>query len=151
MLRSFRALLVLPLLAAAAAPPAPGAQAAEVGVVLTGVRNAKGVIQLCLTDRPANFLKCKDDPSALRRTVPAGVAMRGRLVLGTVSPGTYALLAFHDENGDAKLNMMLGIPREGFGFSANPTIRMRAPRWNEVRIAVPAGAVTSPVRMKYIL
>jgi uncharacterized protein (DUF2141 family) len=144
-------LALVPLFTLVAAAPTPGAPVAEVGLALSGVRNAKGSVQICLTDRPANFLKCKDDPGALHRTVAAGQSGHGRIALGHVRPGTYALLVFHDENGDRKFNMMLGMPREGFGFSANPAIRMRAPRWEEVRVAIPAGAPTIAVRMRYIL
>ena len=144
-------MFALPLLALVAAAPPVGTPVAEVGVVLSGVRNAKGTVQICLTNRPVNFLKCKDDPAALRRSMPAAQASKGRIALGIVKPGSYALLVFHDENGDGKLNTMLAIPREGFGFSANPSVRMRAPKWEEVRVALPAGPVTQPVRMKYFL
>lgn len=32
-------------------------------------------------------------------------------------PGSYAALAFHDLNGNRRLDRMMGIPREGYGFS----------------------------------
>ena len=146
-----RFLLALSVVGLGAAPLPAATPVSQVGLVLSGVRNAKGVVQICLTDRPINFLKCKDDPAALRRTIPAAQASRGRIALGIVRPGTYALLVFHDENADGKLNSLLAVPREGFGFSANPSIRMRAPKWEEVRVALPAGPVTQAVRMKYIL
>ncbi|MBN2195961.1 MAG: DUF2141 domain-containing protein [Polyangiaceae bacterium] len=34
-----------------------------------------------------------------------------------VPAGRYAVAAFHDEDGDRKLKTVLGLPREGFGFS----------------------------------
>ena len=146
-----KSLLVLPLVGVAAAAAPSGTPVSEVGLALSGVRNAKGVVQICLTDRAVNFLKCKDDPSAIRRSIPAGQAGMGRIAIGNVRPGTYALLVFHDENKDGKLNMMMGMPREGFGFSANPAIRMRAPKWEEVRVTLAPGAATQAVRMRYIL
>ena len=144
-------MFALPMLALVAAAQPAGTPVAEVGLVLSGVRNAKGTVQICLTSQPVKFLKCKDDPAALRRSRPAAQASKGRIALGIVKPGTYALLVFHDENNDGKLNTTLAIPREGFGFSANPSVRMRAPNWEEVRVALPAGSVTQTVRMKYVL
>lgn len=34
-----------------------------------------------------------------------------------IPAGRYAVAAFHDEDGDRKLRTVLGIPREGYGFS----------------------------------
>tara|TARA_R110000744_G_scaffold111003_1_gene209135 strand:- start:11 stop:385 length:375 start_codon:yes stop_codon:yes gene_type:complete len=45
---------------------------------------------------------------------------------------TYAIFAFHDENENGKLDLNpLKMPKEGFGFSNNPTLRRR-PRWNQI-------------------
>ena len=136
---------VLASLTAATPAPAPS----EVFVNLAGLRNAKGQVHLCLTNQAARFLKCQDDKQAVALSVPAGKARQ--LSLGRVPPGTYALLVVHDENGNGKLDMMLGIPREGFGFSNNPTIRMRAPRFDEVRFNLAPGQATQNVRLKYVL
>ena len=57
-----------------------------------------------------------------------------------MAPGDYSLLVIHDENRNGKLDKMLGMPREGFGFSRNPAIRMGPPRYGDVRFAVPPGA-----------
>ena len=121
----------------------------QLSVDLTGLRSAKGQVHLCLTSQAARFLRCKDDKEAVAMTVPAAKA--GHLTLGPVRPGTYALLVVHDENGNGKLDMIMGIPREGFGFSNNPKIHMRAPRFDEVRFAVHPGAQTQSVRLRYIL
>ena len=67
-----------------------------------------------------------------------------------VAPGNYAIAAFHDANSDGKLNASFGIPTEGFAFSRNPAMKMRAPRFNEA--AFPStGAPLAPLRMKYLL
>ena len=124
-------------------------QGADLKIELTGLRSAKGVVHLCLTSSQQRFLSCKEDRSAMARTVPAGHAQK--LDLGTVRPGTYALLIVHDENGNGKLDMMMGIPREGFGFSNNPAMRPRAPRWDEIRFTMPPAAMRQQVRIRYVL
>ena len=39
------------------------------------------------------------------------------------APGRYAIMAYHDENSDGKLNLRLGMfPTEGYGLSNNPKV-----------------------------
>ena len=140
---------LLPALLALAAPLSAAPPLADVTVQLTGLRNANGLVRVCLTSNQARFLQCEKVPGAVGRSLPAGQA--ARIHLGAVPPGTYALLVIHDENRDGRLNMTLGIPREGFGFSNNPAMRPRAPRWDEIRFAAPAGPVTQTIRVRYVL
>jgi uncharacterized protein (DUF2141 family) len=141
--------LFLLALAAAAAPLSAAPPMADVTVQLTGLRNAKGVVHVCMTGNQQRFLDCQKVAGSVGRSLPAGQA--ARIHLGSVPAGTYAVLVIHDENRDGRLNMTLGIPREGFGFSNNPPMRPRAPRWDEIRVAVPPGAVTQTIRVRYVL
>ena len=60
--------------------------------------------------------------------------------LGGIPPGQYAIKAFHDLNGDAKLNTNLfGIPTEPVGFSNDAPVRMHAPSWKETMFVVHTG------------
>lgn len=135
-------LVAVPLLIAADAPGA-------LTVDLSGVRNAKGNLFLCLSAVPRHFPDCRADPAARKLTVLTAKA--DRLVFDGVSPGTYALSIMHDENGNAKLDTRLGMPREGFGFSRNPVVRFGPPKFKDVRFTKPAGAFSVPVKMKYFL
>jgi uncharacterized protein (DUF2141 family) len=140
----------LPLLLAAIVPLSGAAPAtSDLTVRLDGLRNAKGTVHVCLTSDQNRFLDCQKVPGSVGRSLPAGQAQR--IALGHVPPGTYGLLVIHDENGNGKLDMMLGIPREGFGFSNNPAMRPRPPRWDEIRFALPAGTVTQTIRVRYVL
>jgi uncharacterized protein (DUF2141 family) len=132
--------------AASPGVPKPGA---DLQVQLSGLRSGKGMVHLCLSASVTRFLHCKDDPSAVARSIPASAA--GRLDLGTVKAGTYALLVVHDENRNGRLDMTLGIPREGFGFSNNPAMKPRAPKWEEIRFTVPQTASVQQVRIRYVL
>jgi uncharacterized protein (DUF2141 family) len=141
------ALLAMTFALAAAAPPA--APAGELTVATQGLRNGKGVVHFCLTQVASRFLDCQKDPRSAHLTVAAVKA--SRVTFRDVAPGAYALVAFHDENANAKLDMTLRIPREGFAFSNNPTIRMRPPTYQEVRFALPTGGSSQTIRFKYIL
>ena len=136
--------LCLMLLLAGNAPP----PSASVEVQLSGARSARGVIRLCLTANRAHFLHCERDPAARSLTLPASASTAE---ISGLAAGTYALAVLHDENGNGRLDTMLGIPREGFGFSRNPAIRMGPPRWEEVRFDLSNGAIRQPVRLRYLL
>jgi uncharacterized protein (DUF2141 family) len=139
------AALPLLLLTGAAQPLA----SSDLAVATQGLRNSKGVVHFCLTKAASRFLDCQKDPRSAQLTVPAGKA--AQVAFHNLAPGQYALLAFHDENANTRLDMMLGIPREGFAFSNNPVIRMRAPTYAEVRFDLQPGTASQAIRFKYVL
>ena len=140
------ALLLVP--ATVQADPAP-AGGATVTVVLSGLRNTRGVIQACLTARAATCPECDKDPQALRATVPAhdGVGP----VFRHVAPGTYAVSLFHDANANGRLDKTLGIPNEGFGFSRDAPVQFGPPKFDAAKVVVGTGDVTLPIKLRYIL
>jgi uncharacterized protein (DUF2141 family) len=46
---------------------------------------------------------------------------------------------------------LLGIPREGFGFSRNPVVRFGAPRFNNVSMQLGPGYTRIRIRLQYLL
>jgi uncharacterized protein (DUF2141 family) len=146
-----RLLLAFPAaLLLAAAPPAPPAsksaqnQPTGIDVVFERVRNARGVLRLCLSRNPAHYPDCSRDPQARKVNVPAD---RGTLRFDNLPQGTYALTALHDENSDGELNTFLGIPREGFAFSNNPRVGFGPPRYERVRFSI--GPVRALIRLQF--
>lgn len=121
---------------------------AELEVLVNGVRNARGILHLCVTANPRFFPDCSRDPSAVKRSVSA---TSKTVRLGNIQPGRYAVTIFHDENSNHKLDTTLGIPREGFGFSRNPKVRFGPPRYGQVDIHLRAGLARQTVRMQYVL
>lgn len=112
------------------------------------MRSERGVLQICLTSDPANFPNCIDDARALRRTVKA----TARTVRFEALPvGGYAVAVIHDENANAKLDTLLGIPREGFGFSRNPAIRFGPPKFAAARFDLDIKGTDQNIRLRYLL
>ena len=139
-------LLPLAALVSIAASPPP---AADLDVAISGLRNRSGAVMLCLTQRgEAQYLQCARDPARIERIVPSADA--GAIRIAGLAPGRYALLVIHDENRNGKLDTMLGMPREGFGFSRNPALRMGPPHYGDVQFAV-AGHSRQAVKLKYLL
>ena len=131
---------------AGASSPAP---TGDLSLVVRNLRSTKGMIRACLTRNPAFFPKCEHDP--LARKVSIAAQGNGRVNFADLPPGDYALMVLHDENGNAKIDTMLGIPKEGVGFSRNPVLRFGPPKWDAVRIHVPSGPSATDVTMKYFL
>jgi uncharacterized protein (DUF2141 family) len=141
-LRLAAALLLLLALAAAGAPTA------DLEVRLDRLRSQKGLLHLCLTRNPAHFPDCGKDPRAVKRSIPSAA---GPVRFTGMEPGTYALAIMHDENRNGRLDTLLGIPREGFGFSQSPVVRFGPPRFDQVRLNIGSGFTRHTVRMQYLL
>jgi len=136
------ALAPLALLAAGNSAPV------ELEVTFDDVRDAKGLLQLCLTREARHFPDCSDDPAAIKRSVAAATRSL-RLTLPQAGP--YALSVLHDANGNGRADTVLGIPREGFGFSRNPPIRFGPPRFSATVMELDAGLTRQTVHMRYLL
>ena len=136
-------MVALPILLGAASPPAP-----SVEVNLTGLRSDRGQVLVCLTANPKAFPDCSKDTAAVRVAVQAASA--AHFNIAAPADGTYAISLIHDENSNAKMDMRLFLPREGFGFSRNPAIGMGAPKFGSASFAV-SGSTAQTIRMKYML
>ena len=116
-------------------------------VEVDNLRSAKGTIRICLTADPDNFPACVDDANAMTRSIPASVH-------ATSFPGlphrAYALAIIHDENNNAKLDTIAGIPREGYGFSRNAAVRFGPPRFSAAEFTLAGDADMQQVKMRYI-
>lgn len=134
-------LAFLPLLLTAAAT-------STLEVDVENLRNAKGLIQACLTRDRTHFPDCKSDPASLKRAVNS---TSPRLLFAGLPPGQYAVALFHDENANQRFDTMIGIPREGFGFSRNPVVRFGAPRFDKVSMQLAPGYTRIRVRLQYLL
>lgn len=99
---------------------AAGASAQTLRVDLQGVAHAQGSLRLALYAAPETFRKAD---KAFRTREQAAATGTVSVVFEDLPPGRYALLAYHDENGDGQLNRRLGMfPTEGYGLSNNPEV-----------------------------
>lgn len=120
---------------------------ASLNIIIIGIKSDKGVIRLALCPPGAGFPDCKS--KVVRTASLTIVGGTARATLTGLAPGKYAVSVFHDANANAKLDTFAGIPKEGYGFSRNPSFRPRAPKFAEAEIAV-SGAVSTAIRLRYI-
>lgn len=122
---------------------------AALEVSISGLRNMKGNVLVCVTANPRFFPDCSKDPKSFRATVPARdsaqVSFRG------IAQGTYAIALVHDENGNSKMDMAIFLPKEGFGFSRNSAIVTGPPKFKAAAFAIDAAEVSQRIKMKYML
>lgn len=89
-------------------------------ITLQNVRHATGNLRVSLYREAETFRK--EDRAVKAITVPAS---KGDvpLVFDTLPAGRYAIMAYHDDNADGKLNLRFGMfPTEGYGLSNNPKV-----------------------------
>jgi uncharacterized protein (DUF2141 family) len=138
-------LIGLPASALADVPP----PTTQLTISFEAIRSSKGMVRACLTREPAFFLRCEHDPASFKASVEA--RPDAHITFSGVPAGDYALAVLHDENGNAKADRLLGIPREGVGFSRNPALTFGPPSFAAARFHVSGPSMKQDIRIKYFL
>jgi len=124
----------------------PSSGASELRVVVEGVRSDSGTIMVGLYDTSEGFV------AAIKHSTEAGllndkgrrVGMALRAAAGVQSvvfadlpPRRYAIIVFHDENDNGRLDENAwGVPTEGYGFSNNAQGFLAAPSFAAAEITL---------------
>ncbi|HEX5802742.1 MAG TPA: DUF2141 domain-containing protein [Azospira sp.] len=115
-------------------------------VTLKPVRDASGSLRAGLYREPATFRK--EAQAVALAQVPAA-AGEVELVFRELPPGRYAIMAYHDENGDGTLNRRFGMfPTEGYGLSNNPQV-VGPPAFADSAFEVAAPATAIAIELHY--
>jgi uncharacterized protein (DUF2141 family) len=123
----FRKSLLACALAAATLP----ALATELTFEVAGVEGAEGQVMVALYDE-AGYLR---KPLKGVRLAPGGKTVSG--TFGEVPSGFYAVIAFHDENANGKLDRnLIGIPIERLGYSNNAKGMMGPASFADAKVEV---------------
>lgn len=131
-------------IAALSAPAA--ALATDLHVTITGLDSDGGNVHVSVYDRPETFPKSK---GMLREQVVKAQAPTLDVTFPGLAPGTYAVAAFHDENGNRKFDQgFLGLPLEDYGFSNDPMVILSAPDFQESAFTIFGDVAVITVRMK---
>jgi uncharacterized protein (DUF2141 family) len=122
----------------------PTIEAATLTVTVEGTRSGGGPLTVLLFDRADGFPK--ESRAARRHVLPAG---QSTLALDDLEPGQYAVMAYHDEDGNGELNRFLGmIPQEGWGLSNNPTVSGK-PAFKDAAVTLPASGTSLTLKLNY--
>jgi uncharacterized protein (DUF2141 family) len=106
----------------------------SVTVHVKPVEDAKGEISVALYRKPSDF------PHPVRVYVaqtPKAVKGTNIIRFTNLPAGNYAAAAYHDENGNKKLDKnIFGAPTEPYGFSNDARRLMSAPSFDEARFEI---------------
>ncbi|MGG6267947.1 DUF2141 domain-containing protein [Leptolyngbya sp. AN03gr2] len=117
-------------------------------IVVDGIRQQQGQVCVSLFAGSQGFPD-RGDRAVRAQCVPVGKE-RTAVAFQNIAVGNYAIAVYHDRNGNGKLDRnFLGIPREGFGFSRNPVVRTRAPRFNEASVFVAGTETTAQIQLQF--
>ena len=127
---------------AAQAALAPAQAASTLTVQITGLRNAKGKINLTLY-RDSKFVETRDVEIDAKTS-------SAKAVFEKIPQGIYAVYLFHDENINGKMDTnFMGMPTEGYGMSNNPKKRMGRPGFDETNFQLSQPEFQVEVKLIY--
>ena len=69
--------------------------------------------------------------------------------IDSLTYGLYAISVLDDLNGDLEMEMFLGFPKEGYGFSMNPEFKLRAPKFKDCSFELNQPYQKITIQMQY--
>lgn len=107
-------------------------------VELAGVSHERGQVRVGLYSDAKTFRKEAQAYAAMTAPAASGAV---KVRFEGLPAGRYAVMAYHDEDGNGKLNLRLGMfPTEGYGLSNNPKV-YGPPAFEDSAFEVKAGEV----------
>jgi uncharacterized protein (DUF2141 family) len=139
--------ITLGLIANLAGVAVEAQQGNTINVPVSGLRNNNGNVRCGLYNSAATFPK---DGQQFQGVVAAIANQQATCVFTNVPPGTYAVAAFHAEQGETAMRTgMFGQPKEGYGFSRNATGTFGPPSFGAAAYNYSGGVVNFPVILSY--
>lgn len=113
-----------------------------------GIRSASGTVKAVLYGPDPKSFLVKGEKADKEREP----AQEDSMTLCVAAPieGKYAVVVYHDENGNHKFDRnWIGLPTEGFGVSNNPSLFVVAPKFEESSFEVIGEVTHVDIEMKY--
>jgi uncharacterized protein (DUF2141 family) len=137
------------LLAAGAALGGPQPGCPGIHVQVLDIRNSTGTVACALFESadgfPIEFLHAATNVMVIRIR-----KSQARCDFEDIPPGTYALAVIHDENMNGKLDTnVLGIPKEGYGFSNQAKAWFAAPSFEAASFNYDGRALEMTLSLDY--
>ena len=125
------------------------APAADLTIEVRGIRSGDGRVQLAVHGPGSRDTFPSGDDVVAESGLPARVGAV-RIVVGDLSPGRYALAAFHDENDNGELDTnLIGIPSEGYGFGNDASAAFGPPDFEAAAVTVGDVSAVTVLTLSY--
>ena len=125
--------------------------AATLTINLSNVKSDKGTLEIRVADR-ALYESDSKEPGKISKNSKAQKGTN-TVVIKNVPPGEYVVQALHDLNGNSEMDYnFIGLPKEFWGISTNPKVRMDKKLWDfdEIKIQVADKDLAIDIRMRKI-
>lgn len=121
----------------------------QIELRFTHFRNDKGLVRVAVYNNAKNF--CNEDIKPLKEISAKITQGESTVAISDLPNGDYAITVLHDENEDAVMNYLLGLPREGYAFSNNARPGFSKPSFSSCQIKVETGVeVNQTIRVRYL-
>jgi uncharacterized protein (DUF2141 family) len=123
------------------------ASAARIIVTIDGLHSANGNVFVGLYASPNKFLHGNECDAFKKVRASAGPIT---VAFDNLPPGTYAVGAYHDENGNGHLDTnLLGLPIEGYALSNGVRAILAPPRFTDAAFTVGGGDKPIALHIRY--
>ncbi len=117
-----------------------------VTISITNMRSKSGSVLVSVYNKEEGFPK-KPETAYIKMKITT--AQAANFQIKNLPTGSYAFAVAHDENNNEKIDTgFLGIPKEGVGFSRNPSITFGPPDFDEAAYSIKADGTFS-IKMHY--
>ena len=140
--------VLLPLALVFGAATAASAQSSgKLNVSVAGVRNDNGSVRCGLYSSANGF---REPGREMRGAVAPIKNGQATCVFNGIPAGTYAIAVFHAERNETQMETgLFGKPKQGYGFSNNPSSTFGPPGFASAAFAYKGGALNLPVQLSY--
>ncbi len=119
----------------------------KLNVAVSGIRNANGVVRCGLYASADGF---RQPGRELRGAVARINGRQATCVFSGIPAGNFAVAVFHAEQNEAQIDVgMFGKPKQGFGFSLNPSASFGPPSFSAAAFDFKGGSQALQVRLQY--
>ena len=122
------------------------AQDHQLTVIISGINKVKGELIIGLFDNKSAWLKKGKEFS--EKTIEIK-SKEETIIFDNLPDGEYGVSVYHDQNSDGKCNRsIIGYPVEGFGFSRDARVFVKAPGFKKASFSV-TGNSTENITLRY--
>jgi uncharacterized protein (DUF2141 family) len=139
--------MALGLALTAGASPAMAQSGGKLSVNVSGLHSDNGVVRCGLYASADTFRKPGRE---VRGVVARPSGQRATCVFSGIAAGSYAVAVFHAEQNETQIEYgMFGKPKQGYGFSRNPSSNFGPPNFEAAAFDFTGTNQTMPVNLQY--
>lgn len=122
---------------------------------IEGLKSGQGGVAITLFNKveEKNY-PTKSEKAIWQKYVDLSGLTKIEISIPDLPPGEYAAFAYHDENGDKKLNTnFIGIPKEGYGASKGAKNKFGPPKFSDAKfnleVEIPTSYNSTTIKVDY--